>query len=130
MLEYFVYCYGTEFIGLILCALFGCLGFAAKKIYKKYIDKQNGYIDMDMKISIARTAAKFVEQVWKTIHGPDKLAKALETAEILLRKKGIPFDADEMKILIEAAVSEFNEAFCKTADPDPEKDTVIEGFAA
>lgn len=130
MLEYFVYCYGTEFIGLILCALFGCLGFAAKKIYKSYINKQNDYIDTDTKISIARTAAKFVEQVWKTIHGPDKLAKALETAEILLRKKGIPFDADEMKILIEAAVAEFNDAFCKAAAPDPEKDTVVQGFAA
>ena len=41
----------------------------------------------------------------------DKLAKALETAETLLRKKGISFDAEEMMVLIEAAVAEFNEAF-------------------
>ncbi|MCI7809715.1 phage holin family protein, partial [bacterium] len=58
-------------------------------------------------------AAQFVEQVWYTLHGPEKLAKALETAEVLLKKKGIDFDSDEMKILIEAAVSEFNEAFKK-----------------
>ncbi|MCI7808170.1 phage holin family protein, partial [bacterium] len=58
-------------------------------------------------------AAQFVEQVWYTLHGPEKLAKALETAEVLLKKKGIDFDSDEMKILIEAAVAEFNEAFKK-----------------
>jgi hypothetical protein len=54
-----------------------------------------------------------VEQVWKDIHGEEKLQRALEAAEILLRKKGIPFDADEMMILIEAAVAEFNGVFHK-----------------
>ena len=38
---------------------------------------------------------------------------ALETAAALLKKKGITFDAEEMKVLIEAAVSEFNDAFHK-----------------
>ena len=41
----------------------------------------------------------------------DKLNKALEAAETLLKKKGVPFDADEMMVLIEAAVWEFNKAF-------------------
>ena len=53
------------------------------------------------------------EQIWKDIHGAEKLQKAMETAEILLKKKGIDFDAEEMKILIEAAVAEFNGAFAK-----------------
>ena len=110
-LEYFFYCYGLELIGLILASIFGCLGYAAKKIYKGYIDKQSDRLDTETKIDIAYTVVKFVEQVWKTLHGSEKLAKALETAEILLRKKGIPFDAEEMMVLIEAAVAEFNEAF-------------------
>ena len=55
-----------------------------------------------------------MEQVWKDIHGADKLRKALETAEALLKKKGIPFDADEMMVMIEAAVQEMNEVFQKT----------------
>lgn len=109
--EYFMICYGSEIIAAILAAVFGCLGYAAKKIYKCYIDKKNDQIDTDTKISIAYTVVQFVEQVWKTLHGQDKLAKALETAEILLHKKGIPFDAEEMMVLIEAAVAEFNEAF-------------------
>ena len=43
-----------------------------------------------------------------------KLSKALEVAEALLKKKGIDFDAEEMQILIEAAVAEFNKTFKST----------------
>lgn len=104
MLEYFVYAYGTEIIGLILCAIAGCLGYAVKKIYQNHVND-------DTKRAVAKTVAAFVEQVWKNLHGTDKLNKALETAQALLAKKGIDFDADEMMVLIEAAVAEFNEAF-------------------
>ena len=106
MFEYFIYHYGTQIIAAILCAIFGCLGYAIKKLAVKYIND-------DTKRAIARVAVQFVEQVWNTLHGADKLAKALETAEALLKKKGIDFDAEEMQILIEAAVAEFNEAFKK-----------------
>lgn len=111
MIEYFVYCYGNQFIGLILCAIFGCLGYAAKKIYQTYVNDAT-------KRSVAKVVVQFVEQVWKTIHGPEKLSKALEAAEALLKKKGINFDAEEMEILIEAAVAEFNEAFKKPVDSE------------
>ena len=111
--EYFFYCYGLELINMILAAFLGCLGYAAKRIYKAYIDKQTGKLDREEKIAVARTAAQFVEQAWKALHGTDKLRKALETAQVLLAKKGINFDAEEMEILIEAAVAEFNEAFRK-----------------
>lgn len=102
--EYFMFCYGTEIIAALLAAFFGMLGYAAKKIYQNHIND-------DTKRAIARIVVQFVEQAWKSLHGPEKLAKALETAEILLRKKNIPFDAEEMMVLIEAAVAEFNEAF-------------------
>ena len=104
MFEYFIYHYGTQIIAAILCAIFGCLGYAIKRLATKYIND-------DTKRTIAKVAVQFVEQVWTSLHGADKLAKALETAATLLKKKGIDFDADEMKVLIEAAVSEFNDAF-------------------
>lgn len=108
MLDYLLFSYGGEIAVLAVTVVFGCLGWSAKQIYKKFVtDKQ--------KEAIAKTAAACVEQVWKTIHGRDKLEKALEYAETLLAKKGIKFDAEEMKILIEAAVAEFNKAFEKTA---------------
>lgn len=66
----------------------------------------------ESKRAVACVAVQAVEQVWTTIHGTDKLNKALETAEALLKKKG--FDSDEMEILIEAAVAEFNKTFKST----------------
>ena len=108
MLDYILWSYGGEIAVLAVTVVFGCLGWAAKKIYKNFVTDQQ-------KEAIAKTAVRCVEQVWKTIHGPEKMEKALEYAETLLAKKGIKFDAEEMMILIEAAVAEFNKAFEKTA---------------
>lgn len=109
MFEYFVYNYGMELIGLLMVAILGCLGNAARNIYREHVND-------DTKRAIAKVCAAFVEQAWKTLHGEEKLQKALETARELLAKKGIVFDPDEMMVLIEAAVAEFNEAFRKPLD--------------
>ena len=109
MFEFFVTTYGNEIIGLLILSVFGCFGYAAKQICKRFLDDET-------KRAIAMTAVRFVEQCWKTLHGADKLAKALETAEILLKKKGIDFDAEEMMYIIEAAVAEMNEVFNKTTE--------------
>nr|DAP29338.1 MAG TPA: holin [Caudoviricetes sp.] len=117
MFEYFVSNYGSQILGAIMCAIFGCLGYAIKQIANKYL------ID-DTKRAVARVAVQFVEQVWTTLHGADKLNKALETAAALLKKKGVDFDADEMEVLIEAAVAEFNEAFKKPLLEESTSDAV------
>ena len=117
MFEYFVYCYGTQILTAILCAIFGCLGYALKRMATKYVND-------DTKRTVAKVAVQFVEQVWTTLHGADKLAKALETAEALLKKKSIDFDAEEMQVLIEAAVAEFNEAFKKPLLAESSADAV------
>lgn len=109
MFEYFVYNYGMELIGLLMVAILGCMGNAARNIYREHVND-------DTKRAIAKACAAFVEQAWKTLHGEEKLQKALETARELLAKKGIAFDPDEMMVLIEAAVAEFNEAFRKPLD--------------
>ena len=106
MFDYFVYTYGPTLLLAILCAIFGTFGHMAKQLYANYVND-------DTKRAIAWTVVQFVEQVWNTLHGQDKLNKALETAEALLKKKGIDFDASEMTVLIEAAVAEFNDAFHK-----------------
>ena len=106
MLDYFVYTYGPTLVLAILCAIFGTLGHMAKQLYVSHVND-------DTKRAIAWAVVQFVEQVWHTLHGQDKLNKALATAEALLKKKGIDFDASEMTVLIEAAVAEFNDAFHK-----------------
>lgn len=113
MFEYFIYAYGMDIIGLLLVAVAGCIGIVMRKYMNKWVNAETSRLDDETKRSIARTVAAFVEQVWKELHGPEKLQKALETARELLAKKGIDFDADEMMVLIEAAVAEFNEAFRK-----------------
>ena len=104
MFDYFVYTYGPTLVLSILCAVFGVLGHAAKQLWRSYVNTKE-------KESVAYTVAAFVEQVWKDIHGHDKLMKALETSKYLLFQKGISYDEKEMMVLIEAAVSEFNDAF-------------------
>ena len=102
--EYFIYTDGPTLALTILAAIFGTLGYTAKRLYTRYINTKE-------KESVAYTVAAFVEQVWKGIHGSEKMEKALETASALLKKKNIDYDAAEMRVLIEAAVAEFNDAF-------------------
>lgn len=104
MFDFIIQTYGSELVGLILCAIFGAIGWAGKQLAAKYLNSNE-------KRATAAVVVEFVEQAWKTLHGAEKLQKALETAEALLNKKRIPFDAEEMTVLIEAAVAEFNDVF-------------------
>ena len=106
MFEYILSVYGDKIIGALLVAAFGTLGWFFGQIWRDHIND-------DTKRAIAKSVVLFVEQVWISLHGKEKLKKALGVAELLLKKKGIQFDADEMTVLIEAAVAEFNEAFKK-----------------
>ena len=53
-MEYFIYCYGTQILTAILCAIAGCLGCAIKKLVTKVVND-------DTKRAVAKTAAAFVE---------------------------------------------------------------------
>ena len=118
MFEYYVYAYGMEIIGLLLVAIAGCVGLALRNCLRSWVKAGSDRLTMETKIDIAHAVVAFVEQVWKHIHGPEKLQKALEKARDLLNNKGIDFDEDEMMTLIEAAVAEFNEAFRKPVDSE------------
>lgn len=123
MFEYYIYAYGMQIIGLLLVAVAGCLGIAIRNGLRMWVTAENSRLDSETKAVIARTVAAFVEQAWKNLHGPEKLQKALEAARSLLNKKGIAFDEEEMMVLIEAAVAEFNEAFRKPTDNENAKGT-------
>lgn len=113
MFEYYVYSYGMHIVGLLLVAVAGCIGLTFRNWLRKWVSAETDRLDAETKVKVARTVVAFVEQVWKDLHGQDKLLKALEKARELLAKKGIAFDADEMMVLVEAAVAEFNEVFKK-----------------
>lgn len=66
------------------------------------------YLDTKEKTEIASQSVNFVEQVYKTLHGDEKLNKALDCASNWLNEKGIPYTKGELLVLIEAAVNGFN----------------------
>lgn len=96
--------YGLEIIGTILTALAGTLALALKKLATKYIDTK-------VKQDIARTVVQGVEQLYKHLSGKEKLDKALEAAAEMLAAQGITVTDLELRMLLEAAVGEFNDVF-------------------
>ena len=106
MLAEFINQYGTTIMYAIMTAIGGYLGLVVKNLYTKYINDKT-------KQAVAKTVVRGVEQIYKDLHGSDKLDMALEAASEMLMEKGITVSDLELRMLIEAAVGEFNEAFIK-----------------
>lgn len=107
----FMNLYGLRIFCVAFLAFVGWLGLMAKKAWDKYVEADGKRIDAETKRAIAKTAMLAVEQLYKDIHGPEKMEKALLIAEGFLKEQGIKFTSDEMKMLIEAALGEFNANF-------------------
>ena len=103
--------YGTTILYAILTAIGGYLGIWAKKLYTKYVNDKT-------KQAVAKTVVQAVEQLYKDLRGEEKLEKALEAAADMLAERGIAVTDLELRILIEAAVGEFNKAFEKDPAAD------------
>ena len=105
-LKEFISEYGTTILYAILTALAGYLGIVIKRLYTKFVNNKT-------KQAVAKTVVQAIEQIYKDLHGEEKLNKALESMSEMLAEKGITITDLEMRMLIEAAVAEFNEAFKK-----------------
>ena len=106
MIVEFINTYGLQLMYMLVTAVFGYLGIVAKKMVEKYLQDK-------AKRDVAKTAVQFVEQVYKDLHGPEKLAEAMEAASAMLAEKGITVTDLELKVLLEATLAEFNKAFDK-----------------
>jgi hypothetical protein len=107
MLATFINDYGTTILYAILTAIGGYIGLVVKNLYTKYVNTK-------IKQDIAKTVVRGVEQIYKDLHGEEKLDAALKAASEMLAEKGIAASELELRMLIEAAVAEFNDAFHKT----------------
>lgn len=105
--------YGLTILYAIVTAIFGYLGLLAKQLVTKYLNDKT-------KQEVAKTVVQAVEQIYKDMHGDEKLTKALDAAADMLTDKGIKVTDLELRMLIEAAVAEFNEAFAKAPEADGE----------
>lgn len=108
--------YGATILYAVLTFVGGYLGIVAKNLYTRYVNNNT-------KRAVARTVVQGVEQIYKDLHGAEKLAKALEAAAEMLAAQGITTTELELRMLIEAAVAEFNDAFHRT---DPAGDAITE----
>ncbi len=111
--------YLTEIVSALLSAFAVWLGLTLKNLAQKYVNTQT-------KKDVARTVVQAVEQIYKDLHGEDKLNKALETASEILTAQGIHVTGLELRTLIEDAVGEFNGVFWA----DNTAEVVVEGVKA
>lgn len=112
MFAEFINQYGTQILYLIFTGIAGYIGIVVKNVYTKHINDKT-------KADVAKTVVKFVEQVYKDLHGDEKLNAALASASEMLAEKGITVSELEMRVLIEAALAEFNEAFKNSTGETP-----------
>lgn len=115
MFAEFINLYGMQILYAVVTAIAGYLGIVVKNLVTKYINDKT-------KKEVARVAVQFVEQVYKELHGEEKLQEALQAASEMLQEKNISVSALELRVLVEAAVSEFNDAFNKSAIETTAKD--------
>ena len=101
-------------LSMVITAVVGAVGTALGIFFKRlYTNTIGDKIKLDTVKEIARVVVKFVEQVYKDIHGEEKLDKALEAFAEMLNNKGITISELEMRVYLESALAEFNEAFNK-----------------
>ena len=93
--------YLLEIIVAILTGIASFIGVKIKKLYEEYVNTKT-------KKDVVDTTVKYVEQVYKDIHGEEKLNKAKDKALEWLNEKGITISDTELEILIEASVNGFN----------------------
>lgn len=99
--EEFMMQYGVTIIGTLLTAVAGYVGIAIKRLYEKICNDNT-------KKSIVKTCVAAIEQIYKDLHGEDKLMRCLEAASGMLNERGIKTSDGELRLLIEAAVQQFN----------------------
>lgn len=101
------------YVVTIVTAIFAYL---AVRIKTKLEEKLN----TQAKKEVAEATVNYIQQVYSTLDGKEKLQKALETATEWLESKGIKVSEAEMTILIEAAIKGAKEGWAtqKIAEND------------
>lgn len=111
-----------EFVDALLQALYPILlavitaaaGALSQRLFA-YLSAHFSEQQLSLGREIASHAVEFVEQVFKDVHGPEKLNAALRQAKEFGAKYGVRYTDEQWKALIEAALHDFN-TFWKKAN--------------
>lgn len=110
-------------LSMVITAVVGAVGTALGLFFKRlYTNTIGDKIKLDTVKEIARVVVKFVEQVYKDIHGEEKMEEALKAFSEMLNNKGITISELEMRVYLESALAEFNEAFNKEINKETSED--------
>lgn len=93
--------YGFTIMYTIITAIAAFIGSKIKSIYQEKVNEK-------IKKDVVETCVKAVEQLYRDLHGAEKLEKAKASIISILDEKGIAISEIEMDMLIEAVVAEFN----------------------
>ena len=96
-------------LATFLTGLFTYIGTRLKKVYEEKVNTETAK-------AVVEDAVRFVEQVYKDLHGKEKLEKATAQVEEVLQSKGITISEAEINMLIESAVYGLNEGWFNYAD--------------
>ena len=108
-----------SFLGTVVTCLFGYLGYKAKQTYTKYVDNQ-------VKKDVVNSTVNYVEQVYKDIHGEEKLQKAKEKVVEILTEQGISITDSDLEMLIESAVYGLNASWLEISGGTVETKEALE----
>lgn len=97
----FISTYGVTILWTIVTFIAGYVALGVKALYTKFVNDKT-------KKDVVKTCVKAVEQIYVDLHGEDKLNKCIIAASQMLNEKGITIGETELRLLIEAAVNEFN----------------------
>ena len=97
-------------LATFLTGLFTYIGTRLKNAYEQKVNTETAKV-------VVENAVRFVEQVYKDLHGKEKLEKAVEQVSQILASKGINLSEAEINILIESAVYGLNEGWFELKEP-------------
>lgn len=97
-------------LATFLTGLFTYIGTRLKNAYEQKVNTETAKV-------VVENAVRFVEQVYKDLHGKEKLEKAVEQVSQILASKGINLSQAEINMLIESAVYGLNEGWFELKEP-------------
>lgn len=108
-------------LATFLTGLFTYIGTRLKRIYEEKVNNETAKI-------VVENAVRYVEQVYKDLHGKEKLEKAIEQVSQVLESKGITITDTEIYMLIESAVYGLNEGWLKdeTVIVEPKEQIILD----
>lgn len=94
--------YGPSLLATLVTAVAGFFGMVFKRLYERYVTTLE-------RERIVATVVKAVEQLYDALSGEEKLEKALSSSREMLSEHGITVTDLELRMLIEAAVTELKQ---------------------